>query len=235
MGSNIRRGVLITFEGIDYSGKSTQSSLLKEYIRQKGLPVLSTREPGGTPIGEALRKILKSPKDEFHEISKPSVLNNNSSNEAETLMYLTSRVELIKQIIEPNIRKGINIVLDRFMDSTIAYQGWGKFKGDPKKIEFIDAAHRFILAELFPDLTFLIDIDYEEMCRRKAKEEGRPPEEYFESLEKEFFVRARKGFLWMAEREPARFIVIDGTQPEEVIFEQYIKPKVDALLRVRSD
>jgi dTMP kinase len=228
--------MLITFEGIECSGKSTQSSLLKEYIREKGLPVLSTREPGGTPIGEALRKILKdSNNNVWKENQKPSVLNNNRSSEAETLMYLTSRVELIKQIIEPNILRGINIVLDRFMDSTIAYQGWGKFKGDPKKIEFIEAAHRFILAELFPDLTFLIDIDYEEMCRRKALDEGKTPEEYFESLEKEFFVRARKGFLWMAEREPARFIVIDGTLPEEVIFEQYIKPKIDALLRVRSD
>ncbi|MDP8232071.1 MAG: dTMP kinase [Candidatus Zophobacter franzmannii] len=193
------RGLFITFEGIEGSGKSTQVKLLAEWLSKTRGEVLLTREPGGPVISEKIRDLLLDP--EYHEMLP----------ETELLLYMASRSQHTGQRILPALESGKDVICDRYYDSTIAYQGAAR------KIDY-DWISRLIDYSTYsqkPDLTFFLDITVEESMKRLA-------ERSLDRMEKEnieFHQRVRDGFLALAEREPKRIIKIDGTETLERISE----------------
>lgn len=192
--------MFITFEGIDKSGKTTQSQLLIKKLEESGYKVIFLREPGGTKISEKIRTIL---------------LDNDNSEmvaSAEYLLYSASRTQLVHEVIVPALNNKKVVVCDRYYDSSTAYQGYGRGI-DLKTIDFINN----FAAPIKPDLTFFIDIDIDEANRRTIDmKEGK---DRLESAGDSFFNKVRKGFLSVASNEPERFIVIDGKESKESIAE----------------
>ena len=186
------RGI-ISFEGIEGSGKTTQVRLLAEYLRDRGYDVLETAEPGGTGIGEKIRRLLLEPQNHMEPL-------------AELLLYYSSRAQLVKEVIEPAIRRGTIVITDRFTDSTAAYQGYAR----GIDLGIISTLNEIVVPGIRPFLTFLLDIDVEEGLRRNrhARKEDR-----FELETVEFHNRVRKGFLDIAAREPERVKIIDASRP----------------------
>ncbi len=186
------RGI-ISFEGIEGSGKTTQARLLAEYLRDRGYDVLETAEPGGTGIGEKIRRLLLEPQNHMEPL-------------AELLLYYSSRAQLVKEVIEPAIRRGTIVITDRFTDSTAAYQGYAR----GIDLGIISTLNEIVVPGIRPFLTFLLDIDVEEGLRRNrhARKEDR-----FELETVEFHNRVRKGFLDIAAREPERVKIIDASRP----------------------
>ncbi len=191
-----RKGFLITFEGIDGSGKTTQLRLAEKYLRDSGFDTLVLREPGSTPLAEKIRRIL------LHDKNK---INPSS----ELLLYVAARAELVKEIISPALNKGTIILCDRFYDSTTAYQGYGR----GIDIGLIEKLNRYAVGNSVPDLTFLVDIDYKTSLGRRKKLTDR-----LESESRTFFDRVRHGFLEIAAREDKRFVVLDGRKSEKELF-----------------
>lgn len=190
--------MFITLEGPDGSGKSSQVPELAEYFQQAGYRVLTTREPGGTPIGDQVRAILSS------------LGNTAMQPRTETLLFLAARAQLVEDVIRPHLESGGVVISDRFADSTLAYQGYGHGV-DRKLLEILIG---FATCELKPDLTILMDIDVEEGLRRRASggEWNR-----LDSYEVAFHKRVRHGYLEMAKAEPARWVIIDAGQPPETV------------------
>ena len=181
-----KKGFLITFEGAEGSGKSTQIRFAVNFLKRKGHSVLVLREPGGTKTSEAIRKILLDKK------------LNTMRPETELLLYLAARAQLVREKIEPALKRGKMVVLDRFEDSTLAYQGFGG--GIPLPV--IEAFSRFARGSLKPDLTFLLDVGIKEGLRRSGRSDR------VEKKSVAFHEKVRKGFLALARREPRRFLVI---------------------------
>lgn len=150
----MHKGILITFEGPDGSGKTTQIAMLKEYLSSKGFEVVFTREPGGTEIGEKVRDIIL---DNSH---------SEMSSMCEALLYASSRAQLVHEVIKPAIAEGKIVIADRFVESSIVYQGIGRELG----IERIRLINNAATDGLKPDITFMLTIPYEEGLRRKAKQ-----------------------------------------------------------------
>ncbi len=194
--------LFITLEGPDGSGKSTQFKLLDEFLRQQGQPVLAVREPGGTPIGEQVRQVLHS------------LRNAEMHPRAEVLLYCASRAQLVWQIIRPHLEAGGIVLCDRYADSTLAYQGYGR----GLKLYTLRIILGFATGSLKPDLTLYLDVDCEEGLRRR-KASG---EEWnrMDDQTVEFHRRVRKGYLSMAQAEPHRWRVIDGARPVEVVAQE---------------
>ena len=212
--------LFITFEGVEGSGKTTQIQRLKKYLTQKGIPYKVTREPGGCPIGEKVRKILLNPD---HREMVPM---------SELLLYEAARAQHVKEVIEPFLKKGGVVLCDRFSDATIAYQGYGR-KIDVKWIERLN--HLSSLG-IKPDVTFLLDCPSDVGLKRALKRNRTLKQEKEERFEKEkiqFHQRVRKGYLAIAKKEPRRVKVIDTRQGEDKVFEK-IRKNVDNLL-VRSN
>ena len=182
------KGHLITFEGAEGSGKSTQIRFAVNFLRRKGYSVFLFREPGGTRTSEAIRKILLD-----KHLRKMAV-------ETELLLYLAARAELVREKIEPALKKGKGVVLDRFEDSTLAYQGFGG--GIP--LRTIRRMSRFVRGRRMPDLTFLLDVE----TRRGLRRSGR--QDRVEKKPVSFHQRVRKGFLTLARREPKRFVALSS-------------------------
>lgn len=202
------KGKFITFEGSEGSGKSTQSALVLEYLKSKKLPVMLLREPGGVKISEKIRDILLS------------VSNKAMGDECETLLYMAARAQLVKEVLKPALEKGQIIICDRFMDSTIAYQGWG----NGVDVSSIESIGRFAVGGLKPDLTLLFDIDTKEgLSRTNAKKDR------IEQRSLEYHSRVRQGYLAMAKKEPGRVKVISVDAPKEVIFER-VKILIDKII-----
>ncbi len=200
-----RKGFLITFEGIDGSGKTTQLRLTEKYLRDKGYDILVLREPGSTPLGEKIRKILL-----HRPVRRPGLDRQNKINPAsELLLYVAARAELVKDVIEPSLKRGTIILCDRFYDSTTAYQGYGR----GIDINLIENLNRVAVGESIPDLTFLVDLDYRTSLGRRKKFTDR-----LESESKAFFNRVRRGFLEIARKEPQRIAMLDGRKGEEELF-----------------
>jgi len=186
------RGVLISFEGIEGCGKSTQANLLYEYLKTKAVPCVLVREPGGTKIGEEIRKILL---DE----------NNIKMNpKTELFLYLAARSQLLAEIIFPALKEGKVVICDRFSDSTLAYQGGGRNLG----LEKVSQINKYATDKLKPHLTILIDIPLVVSRERIAKEE----KDRLEKENEEFHKRVRDTYLFLAKRAPKRIKVFDGTK-----------------------
>lgn len=196
--------MFISFEGIDFSGKSTQIELLKDYLVEHGKKVEVLREPGGTEISEKIRNILLDNK------------NLEMFGEAELLLFSASRAQLVREKIRPYLEKGTYVISDRFHDSSTAYQGYGR--GVPLGI--VDTVHSLAIGDTIPELTFFIDIPVGIANeRRKKKSKGKL--DRIELADLEFYNRVRSGYLEIARKEE-RFKVIDGTQTIETIQNQII-------------
>jgi dTMP kinase len=212
--------LFITFEGVEGSGKTTQIQRLKKYLIQKGIPCKVTREPGGCPIGEKVRKILLNPD---HREMVPT---------SELLLYEAARAQHVKEVIEPFLKKGGVVLCDRFSDATIAYQGYGR-KID---LRWIERLNHFSSRGIKPDVTFLLDCPSDVGLKRALKRNRTLKQEKEERFEKEkiqFHQRVRKGYLALAKKEPRRVKVIDTRQGEDNVFNK-IRKTVDKLI-VRSN
>jgi dTMP kinase len=199
------RGLLVTWEGVEGSGKTTQLRRLAVTLRQTGQRVTVTREPGGTSLGEAIRALLLA--RQHHEMRA----------EAELFLYLASRAQLTRECILPALDAGEIVLCDRFADATIAYQGYGR----GLDLTLITAMNRAATGGLVPNLTILLDLDPREGLRRvRARGQVPLPEPMLDRLESEelpFHDRVRAGYGEIARNEPHRFHIIDGTRPEGVI------------------
>ena len=191
------RGRFITFEGPEGAGKSTHLKALAEKLKARGIPVLTTREPGGTRLGELVRKILQ-----FNEAGEAPVPT------AELLLFLASRAQLVNNVILPALERGEWVLSDRFCDSTFAYQGYGRGM-DVAELRAINA---FATQNLMPDVTLLLDIPQTESRQRVADRQGQA--DRFEQERDAFHVRLTEGFRQLAEQEPQRIRRIDSTQPQ---------------------
>lgn len=182
--------MLITFEGIDGAGKTTQVNLLEGYLKEKGLKVVVRREPGGTEVGEKIREIL---------------IRERVNPKAELFLLLASRSELVEEI-RSFLAEGTVVILDRFVDSSVAYQGFGRGI-DPSLVEKLN---EFATGGLKPDVTFYLDVGVDVALERKGKAKDR-----FE--EREFLEKVRQGYLEIARREKERFVIVDGTLPPDEV------------------
>lgn len=179
--------MFITFEGIDGAGKSTQISILSKYLKKMGVDHITTREPGGVPVGEKIRAIFK---------------NEPLQDKSELLLLYASRLEHVKRLIQPNNYK--LVISDRFDDSTLAYQHYGR--GIP--LEDIKMLRKFTIGDFKPDITFLIDLHPDDM-------ENRTRNRKLDKMELEniqFYSRVARGYREIAKKSPDRIVVIDGKQ-----------------------
>lgn len=195
------RGKLITFEGVEGGGKTTQAKRLAARLRAEGIEILTTREPGGTPTGEVIRDLLQ------HNLSGEPLCDAT-----EALLFCASRAQICRNVLGPALAAGTWVVLDRFTDSTLAYQGYGR----GFDLATLRAMNDFATGDVKPALTLLIDIPVEAgLARVLARSNGAKDRIEREPLE--FHRRLQAGYLEMAKREPERFIVMDGTaEPDEV-------------------
>lgn len=189
------RGRFLTLEGVDGAGKSTHAAWIAQALREQGLTVLETREPGGTPLGERLRDCL---------------LSESMSLETETLLMFAARSEHLRQVIEPALAAGTWVLCDRFTDATYAYQGGGRELGQAR----IAALEQWVHPDLQPDLTWLFDVPLEVA---RARRSGAREPDRFEREQDAFFERTRAVYLARAEQSPERIRRIDATQSIEAI------------------
>jgi len=190
--------VFVTFEGIEGCGKTTQARLLFEELLDRGFEVILTREPGGTPTAEEIRNLLLTEREE------------NFPPLAEVFLYEAARAFHVENLIKPALSRGSIVICDRFTDSTLAYQGFGR----GISVEFLKNLNEKATGGLKPNLTFLLDVPVKEAFKRlKGKELDR-----LESENLSFHERVREGFLTIAKEEPERIVVIDGTMNVESIF-----------------
>lgn len=204
------RGLFITFEGGDGSGKSTQLSLLVSWLEQLGRTVVTTREPGGTPLGDELREIV------LHS-------RGHITPKSEALIYAADRAHHIATKVRPAIERGDIVVQDRYLDSSVAYQGVGRDLGADE----IRRVSMWATDGLLPDLTVLLDL--EETLGRERLDTARTRFDRLEAEEQEFHSRVRAAYLALAEAEPERFLVLDATRAREDLAGQ-IRSRVATLL-----
>lgn len=205
------RGLFVTLEGIEGAGKSTQARRLARALEAAGRQVVSTREPGGgTPLGEALRALLKDP-----AIWRDLGL-------AEIYLYAAARCHHLESLVLPALERGAVVVCDRYLDSTRVYQGSGR--GRPS--ELIEQLHALPPLTLRPDRTLLLDLPVEEGLARARQRTDEAPSGYDEE-DVAFFGRVRDGFLAIARREPERVRIVDGTGPEAAVHARLVAALAD--------
>jgi dTMP kinase len=185
----MKHGLFITFEGPEGSGKSTHSKLLCSFLRKNGYKVLHTREPGGTAISEKIRRVLLDSRNKKMDVV------------CELLLYMAARAQIVKEKILPALEKGKIVISDRFIDATIAYQGYG----GRINIETIKDIGSLVTRGIKPDITFLLDIDAEDGLKRAGKTRDR-----IERRPLEFHRKVRKGYLIIAQKEPRRIKVMSA-------------------------
>lgn len=198
------KGVFISFEGIEGTGKSTQARLLADYLRARGAACVLTEEPGGTAIGRRIREVLLS------------VEHGGMDPVAELLLYGASRRQHMSELILPSLNKGLAVITDRFSDSTRAYQGYGR--GLP--LELIDSLDRAVTGGRRPDMTLLLDLDVKTglMRNRRANKVDR-----LELEDIRFHERVRGGYLAIREAEPERVRLIDASRAVEAVHEAVLR------------
>lgn len=198
------KGRLITFEGPEGAGKSTQAAMLIARLEARGIEIIYTREPGGTKLGEAIRGVLQY-----------NAAGEAPCPESEVLLFEASRAQLVRQVILPALERGAWVVCDRFFDSTTAYQGFGR--GFP--VELMETINRFAVGDAVPDMTILLDVNVSLGMQRCAKRQAGQAMKYdrIESEALEFHERVRQGYLELARRYPERFRQVDAMRHAEPI------------------
>ena len=206
-----KNSFFVTFEGIEGSGKSFQSKKLYKSIKKEKLPVILTREPGGSNTAEKIRKIILD--DYFHPDSKEEF-----DRYTDTLLYLAARNEHIINRIKPAILKRKIIICDRFIDSTIAYQVYGK--GVNKNL--VDSVHKYVLGHIRPDLTFVLKVNISAALRRLKK---RKRKNRYDKFSKEFYVKAQNSFIKIAKKNKKKYFVLDNSrdsgETEKIILKKF--------------
>jgi dTMP kinase len=208
----MKKGLFITFEGTEGSGKSTQIERVARRLQERGRSVRLVREPGGTSIGEEIRHTLKH-----------SQRNRSMTPEAELLLINASRAQLVREIINPTLEQGLVLLCDRFSDSSIAYQGYGR----GLDLEAVRQIIAFSVGMRRPDLTLLLAIPIELSEARRAgrlagvvtDQEVTPIRDRFEEADRAFFERVEEGYRAVAREDPHRVRVVDGTQSIEAVTE----------------
>ena len=205
--------MFVSIEGIDGCGKTTQIKLLAEYLSQLGVEFTIVREPGGTRAGEEIRQIL---------LHKDFLL----CAESELLLFLAARAQIVREVVRPALESGRLVIADRFMDSSVAYQGVGRNLGQ-KVVKFMNS---FVVGNTVPDITLYIDVPADVAMSRMRKEKKNDKIEV-ESLE--FFERVRKGYERLMVENSKRFVLIDGRQAEEQVHED-IRKSLSVLIEKRK-
>lgn len=197
----MKKGLFITMEGPDGSGKSTQINFLKEYFQERGIPCVFTREPGGTDIGEKLRSIILDKE------------NRKMCDMTEALLYAASRAQHVEELIKPALSQGMTVVCDRFIDSSIAYQGYGRQLGDSVRV-----INELVVADCMPDVTFLMEIS-PAVGKSRIREEN---QDRLEQEKLEFHNRVYEGYKEIAKFYPNRFVEVDAGGDKESIRRQIL-------------
>ena len=207
----LKQGLLITMEGPDGSGKTMQMDLLEKALREQGYPVIRSREPGGTPIGEAIRSVILNP--EYTEMDQMT----------EAMLYAASRAQHVAEKIKPAMKDGYIVLLDRFLDSSLVYQGIAR----GMTIETIEAINQYATGGLQPDATIMVYIDYEEGLRRKKQQNGSL--DRMEAQQDNFHRRVNEGYLHLAHRYPERIQLVDGARDPQTIHQDILKRVKDLI------
>jgi len=213
------RGFFITLEGPDGAGKGTQGRRLVEHLRRAAVDVLNTREPGGTPIGERIRQVLL---DEAHREMAP---------ETEMLLFAASRAQFVREVVRPALARGTTVLSERYVDASLAYQGFGR----GLDVGLVRTVNDVATGGLLPDLTLLLDID-PAVGLERVQAAGRADAAGGDRLEQEtlaFHQRVRAGFLQLARESPKRFVVIDAQGDVERVHREVVRA-VDGLLAGRK-
>jgi len=205
-------GLLITLEGIEGSGKSTQASRLRDTLLAAGIPVCLTREPGGSPLAERVRDLILRAGEE------------PLAPEAELLLFLAARAQHLARTLRPALERGEVVVCDRFTDATVAYQGGGRTIPEA----FLTSLNEWVTGGLKPARTFLLDVPVD-LGLERAKKRAGAVQDRFETESRAFFEAVRARYLDIARREPERIVVLRGTDPEETLAHQ-IKEDVTRIL-----
>jgi dTMP kinase len=190
--------LFITLEGPEGGGKTTQAAQLAEHLSARGLDVLLSREPGGTNIGEQIRRVLMT------------LENEDMQPQTEFLLFSASRAQLVRDVIRPHLEGGGVVISDRFYDSSLAYQGYGHCLD----LDALRATTVFATSGLEPDITFLLDLSVEEGLRRREQDGNW---NRLDAYDLEFHHRVRNGYLEMARTDPERWVTIDADQPFDIV------------------
>ncbi|WP_274365817.1 dTMP kinase [Paenibacillus thermotolerans] len=213
------RGLFITFEGPDGSGKTSQLKRLAARLREKGADVVMTREPGGTRISDAVRTMVLSP--EYTEMA----------DRTEILLYAASRAQHVQEVILPALQRGAVVVCDRFVDASIAYQAYGLGQ-DPQQVELIN---RFATTGLQPDRTYMLDVPVEvsrsRLLKRAAGSGNESALDRIEMKDREYHERVREAFLLIARKNPQRVLLVNADRTEEEIAADIAADSDSLLLR----
>ncbi len=202
------KAVFIAIEGIDGAGKSTQVERLYQRFLAAGRPCVKTREPGGTPIGDAIRELLLSPDREMEPLT-------------EMYLYAASRAEHVRRIIAPTLAQGVSVICDRFVDASVAYQGYG-LQERGMNPELVKKVNEPAVADYLPDLTMIIDVEVA-VALQRISERDRATQVRADRIERRgsaFFARVRSGLCALFEQDPKRYVWLDGTECAEELTEQ---------------
>ena len=207
------KSLFVTFEGIEGSGKSYQSHKLYKILKKNRIPVILTREPGGTKAAEKIRHVILD--DYFHSDYKEKF-----DKYTDTLLYLAARNEHIQNKLKPAISKNKNIICDRFIDSTLAYQVYGK--GVNKS--FVDYVHKLILGTIKPDLTFIIKVDISKALQRLKK---RKKKNRYDKFSRSFYIKVQNAFIKIAKKNKKRYFIVDNSndshEAEKIILKKFVR------------
>ena len=207
------KSLFVTFEGIEGSGKSYQCKKLYSKIKKMGFSVIHTREPGGTRSAEKIRNLILQ--DYFHPDSKEKF-----NKYTDTLLYLAARNEHVKNKIKPALKKNNIVLCDRFIDSTMAYQVFGK--GIKKGL--VDAVHKYILNNTKPDLTFILKVNILKAIKRLKK---RKKKNRYDKFSRNFYIKAQNSFIKIGKKNKKKYIILDNSNDspdvEKIIFDKFIK------------
>ena len=206
----MKKGVFITMEGTDGSGKTTQIAFMEKYLREKGYDVVLTREPGGTVISEKIRKLILDPE------------NREMGYMTEMLLYASARAQLVSEVIKPAVKEGKVVICDRFVDSSYAYQGFGR----GIDLKTIAEVNRIAIDGMVPDITFFLDVSPETALKRRMKATGA---DRIENENMEFHMKVYAGYKKLAILYPERIKDIDAGRGAERIFDD-IRQYLDELL-----
>ena len=211
-----KKSFFVTFEGIEGSGKSYLSNKLFNFLKKKKYKVVKTREPGGTPVAEKIRKIIL---DDYFSNNKVVKFDKNT----DTLLYLAARNEHLINKIKPTLSKGKIIICDRFIDSTLAYQVYGK----GVNINFVNSIHDHILGGLRPDLTFVLKVNISTAMKRLNK---RKKKNRYDKFSKSFYIKAQKAFIKIANKNKKKYVILNNSRDNNDI-ENIIYKKINNFLK----